>query len=136
MNKNILLLFLGIFLCLNLFSQKGSIRGFVSDKSSGEPIMFCNVTIDGTSFGSQTDLNGMYNLTQVPAGNHTMVVTFVGYKKYTKDISLQSGEILNIKIELETSTVKIDEIEISADRLENKTDVKAASIKITNEDLD
>ena len=26
--------------------------------------MFCNVTIDGTSFGSQTDLNGMYNLTQ------------------------------------------------------------------------
>ena len=136
MNKNTLLLFLGIFLGLNLFSQKGSIRGFVSDKSSGEPIMFCNVTIDGTSFGSQTDLNGMYNLTQIPAGNHTMVVTFVGYKKYTKDISLQSGEILNIKIELETSTVKIDEIEISADRLENKTDVKAASIKITNEDLD
>ena len=136
MNKNILLLLLGIFLGLNLFSQKGSIRGFVSDKSSGEPIMFCNVTIDGTSFGSQTDLNGMYNLTQVPTGNHTMVVTFVGYKKYTKDISLQSGEILNIKIELETSTVKIDEIEISADRLENKTDVKAASIKITNEDLD
>ena len=136
MNKNKLLLFLGIFLSLNLLSQKGSIRGFVSDKSSGEPIMFCNVTIDGTSFGSQTDLNGMYNLTQVPAGNHTMVVTFVGYKKYTEDIFLQSGEILNIKIELETSTVKIDEIEISADRLEMKTDVKAASIKITNEDLD
>ena len=57
----------------------------------------------------------MYNLTQVPAGNHTMVVTFVGYKKYTEDISLKSGEILNIKIELETSTVKIEEIEISVD---------------------
>ena len=136
MNKNILLLFLGIFLSLKLFSQKGSIRGFVSDKSTGEPIMFCNVTIDETSFGSQTDLNGMYNLTQIPAGNHTLVVTFVGYKKYTEEISLQSGEILNIKIELENSTVKIDEIEISADRLEMKTDVKAASIKITNEDLD
>ena len=98
--------------------------------------MFCNVTIDGTSFGSQTDLNGMYNLSQVPEGNHKIVVTFVGYKKYTENISLKSGEILNIKIELETSTVKIDEIEISADRLEMKTDVKAASIKITNEDLD
>ena len=136
MNKNILILFLGTILSINLFSQKGSIRGFVYDKASAEPIMFCNVTIDGTSFGSQTDLNGMYNLTQVPAGDHTIVVTFVGYKKYTENISLQSGEILNVKIELETSTVKIDEIEISADRLEMKTDVKAASIKITNEDLD
>ena len=136
MNKNILILFLGIFLGLDLYSQKGSIRGFVSDKSSGEPIMFCNVTIDGTSFGSQTDLNGMYNLTQIPAGSHTIVVTFVGYLKYSEDITLTSGEILDIKIELETSTVKIDEIEISADRLEMKTDVKAASIKITNEDLE
>ena len=52
MNKNILLLFLGIFFNVNLFSQKSSVRGFVTDKSTGEPIMFCNVTIDGTSFGN------------------------------------------------------------------------------------
>tara|TARA_Y100001954_G_scaffold100200_1_gene109177 strand:+ start:595 stop:2829 length:2235 start_codon:yes stop_codon:yes gene_type:complete len=136
MNKNIFLLFLGIFLGLNLFSQKGSIRGFVYDKSSGEPIMFCNVTIDGTSFGTQTDLNGMYNLSQIPTGDHKIVVTFVGYEKYTKNISINDWKIFNLNIELNTSAVKINEIEISADRLENKTDVKAASIKITNEDLD
>ena len=98
--------------------------------------MFCNVTIDGTNFGSQTDLNGMYNLSQIPSGNHKIVVTFVGYEKYTKNISINNGEILNLNIELNTSTVKIDEIEISADRLEMKTDVKAASIKITTQDLE
>ena len=98
--------------------------------------MFCNVTIDGTSFGSQTDLNGMYNLSQIPSGDHKIVVTFIGYEKYTKNISINNGEILNLNIELNTSTVKIDEIEISADRLEMKTDVKAASIKITTQDLE
>ncbi len=98
--------------------------------------MFCNVTIDGTSFGSQTDLNGMYNLSQIPAGDQKIVVTFVGYEKYTKNISINNGEILNLNIELNSSTVKIDEIEISADRLEMKTDVKAASIKITTQDLE
>ena len=97
--------------------------------------MFCNVTIDGTSFGSQTDLNGMYNLLK-SLRNHKIVVTFVGYEKYTKNISINNGEILNLNIELNTSTVKIDEIEISADRLEMKTDVKAASIKITTQDLE
>ena len=135
MNKNILLLFLGIFLSLNLFSQKGTIRGFVSDKETGEPIMFCNVSIDGTSYGSQTDLNGMYNLSKIPIGEHKIIVTYVGYEKFSKNITLKRGKILDLKIELNTSTVKIDEVEISADRLEMKTDVKAASIKITNEDL-
>ena len=135
MNKKIIFLFLGLFLSLNVFSQKGTIRGFVSDKETGEPIMFCNVSVEGTSFGSQTDLNGMYNFSKIPSGEHLIIVTYVGYKKYTKNIVLKKGEIVNLKIELSTSTVNIDEIEISADRLEMKTDVKAASIKITNEDL-
>ena len=136
MNKNIFFLLAFFLVNTNIYSQKGTIRGFVSDKNSGEPIMFCNVTIDGTSFGSQTDLNGMYNLSQIPSGDHKIVVTFVGYEKYTKNISINNGEILNLNIELNTSTVKIDEIEISADRLEMKTDVKAASIKITTQDLE
>ncbi len=136
MNKNIFFLLAFFLVNTNIYSQKGTIRGFVSDKNSGEPIMFCNVTIDGTSFGSQTDLNGMYNLSQIPAGDQKIVVTFVGYEKYTKNISINNGEILNLNIELNSSTVKIDEIEISADRLEMKTDVKAASIKITTQDLE
>ena len=135
MNKNILLLFLAIFLSLNLFSQKGTIRGFVSDKETGEPILFCNVSIEGTGYGSQTDLNGMYTLSKIPIGEHKIIVTYVGYEKFSKNIILKRGKILDLKIELSTSTVKIDEVEISADRLEMKTDVKAASIKITNEDL-
>ena len=97
--------------------------------------MFCNVTIDGTSHGSQTDLNGMYTLARIPGGEHKIVVTFIGYKKLTKEIYLNKGQILTLKFELESSTVNIGEVEISAERQEMKTDVKAASIKITNEDL-
>ena len=67
MNKSFLLisfLFFGIY----SFAQTGTIRGFVSDKNTGEPIIFCNVTIDGTIRGSQTDLNGMYTLAKIPSG--------------------------------------------------------------------
>ena len=96
MNKNILLLFLGIFLSLNLFSQKGTIRGFVSDKATGEPIMFCNVSIDGTSYGSQTDLNGMYNLSKIPIGEHKIIVTYVGYEKFSKNITLKRENRANL----------------------------------------
>ena len=133
--KKYFLLISFLFFVVSSFSQTGTIRGFVSDKSTGEPIMFCNVTIDGTSHGSQTDLNGMYTLSKIPAGEHKIAVTFIGYKKLTQDISLNKGQILTLKFELESSTVNIGEVEISAERQEMKTDVKAASIKITNEDL-
>ena len=59
--------------------------------------MFCNVTIDGTSHGSQTDLNGMYTLSKIPVGEHKIAVTFIGYKKLKKDISLNKGQILTLK---------------------------------------
>ena len=133
--KKYFLLISFLFFVISSFAQTGTIRGFVSDKNTGEPIMFCNVTIDGTSHGSQTDLNGMYTLARIPGGEHKIVVTFIGYKKLTKDISLNTGQILTLKFELENSTVNIGEVEISAERQEMKTDVKAASIKITNEDL-
>ena len=133
--KKYFLLISFLFFVISSFAQTGTIRGFVSDKSTGEPIMFCNVTIDGTSHGSQTDLNGMYTLSKIPVGEHKIVVTFIGYKKLTKYISLNKGQILTLKFELESSTVNIGEVEISAERQEMKTDVKAASIKITNEDL-
>ena len=135
MSKKIIFLFLGLSLSLNVFSQKGTIRGFVSDKETGEPIMFCNVSIEGTSYGSQTDLNGMYTLSKIQSGEHTLVVTYVGYKKLTKKVNLKTGQLLTVKLELETSTVNIDEVEISAERQAMKTDVKVGSIKITNEDL-
>jgi len=133
MKKYFLLISFLFFIVSSL--QTGTIRGFVSDKNTGEPIMFCNVIIDGTSHGSQTDLNGMYTLSKIPVGEHKIAVTFIGYKKLTQDISLNKGQILTLKFELESSTVNIGEVEISAERQEMKTDVKAASIKITNEDL-
>jgi len=135
MNKKNIFLLLGLFLSLSVFSQKGTIRGFVSDKETGEPIMFCNVSIEGTSYGSQTDINGMYTLSKIQSGNHTLVVTYIGYEKLSKKITLKNGQLLTITLELETSSVKIDEVDISAERQAMKTDVKVASIKITNEDL-
>ena len=108
--KKYFLLISFLFFVSSPFSQTGTIRGFVSDKNTGEPIMFCNVIIDGTSHGSQTDLNGMYTLARIPGGEHKIVVTFIGYKKLTKEISLNKGQILTVKFELESSTVNIGEV--------------------------
>ena len=127
---------LSILLTATAFAQTGNIRGFVYDRESGEPVMFCNVFLKGTTIGTATDINGMYNISKVNAGNYTLVVTYIGYDTTKVNISLKGGQILSQNLEIEEATIKLNEVKISADREEMRTEVKAASIKISKQDLE
>jgi len=125
-----------LLLTATTFAQNGNIRGFVYDKSSGEPIMFCNVFLKGTTIGAPTDINGMYNITKVAAGDYTIMVTYIGYDTSAVNITLKPGKVLTQNLEISESSVKLNEVRISGERAEMKTEVKAAVIKITKQDME
>ncbi|NJO68867.1 MAG: carboxypeptidase-like regulatory domain-containing protein [Bacteroidetes bacterium] len=80
----ILLIFL---LPAALFSQKvktdANIVGHVV--CCGKHIPFANVVIKGTTIGTVTDETGHFQLVNLPVGNHTVVVSTMGYKPQEKD---------------------------------------------------
>ena len=125
-----------ILLNITAFSQTGNIRGFVYDKNNGEPVIFCNVFLKETTIGTATDINGMYNLSKVNPGNYTLVVKYIGYEEKEISISVKEGEILNQNIEIKESSIKLNEVKISAEREEMRTEVKAAAIKVSKQDLE
>mgnify|MGYP006073975569 FL=1 len=135
MRKFLLLLSISLFTTL-AYSQTGNIRGFVYDKNSGEPIMFCNVILQGTTIGASTDINGMYNISKVLVGDYTLMVTYIGYDTSTVNITLKKGKVITQNLEISESSVKLNEVRISAERSEMKTEVKAAAIKITKQDME
>ncbi|MBQ2498815.1 MAG: carboxypeptidase-like regulatory domain-containing protein, partial [Bacteroidales bacterium] len=62
---------MAILLMVNVlaFAQgDNSVKGFVYEKSNGEPVMFANVFLQGTTMGSTTDINGYFNITRIPDG--------------------------------------------------------------------
>ena len=126
-----LLLFLLFFIPFNVLAQNGNIRGFVYEKSSGVPVIFCNVILKGTTIGAPTDINGMYNIAKVKAGNYTLIATYIGYDTTEIIITLKAGQILSQNIEIAESSIKLNEVKISAERADMKTEVKAAAIKIS-----
>jgi hypothetical protein len=119
-----------------VFAQTGNIRGFVYEKSSGEPIMFCSVFLKGTTIGAATDINGMYNISKVKTGDYTLMVTYIGYDTSSVNITLKSGQILTQNLQISESSVQLNEVRISAERTEMRTEVKAAVIKITKQDME
>ena len=102
--RKIIFIIFGFCLILSVSAQKGTIRGFVSDKKTGDPIMFCNVSIEGTNIGAQTDLNGIFTISQLPIKSadqnnpeseaYKLVITYVGYKTLEKSVILSKKIVI------------------------------------------
>ena len=54
-----------------LLAQNGKIRGTVVDKETGDPLYGANISIENTTKGSATNVNGEYIIMNVPAGKYT-----------------------------------------------------------------
>ena len=74
-----LLILIGITILPNrTIAQAVTIRGFVYEKETGEPVIFTSVYLYKTSYGAATDVNGYYAISLVPPGNYELMVTSVG----------------------------------------------------------
>lgn len=112
-------------------SNTGDVRGFVYDKETGEPVIFTNVYMEGTSYGASTDVNGLYSINKVPAGNYMLMCTSVGYDTTRIAIEIKSGQIINQKIFLTQAEIVLKTVEIGVKKEEAKTEVRTSTIKIT-----
>lgn len=128
------LIFAGLFICLALpqsFAQTGTIRGFVYEQETGEPVIFTNVYLLGTTYGSATDVNGFYAISKVPVGDYELIVTYLGYDTIRIAVIIEKDDLINKNLFLDKSSVQLDAVRISAERQAARTEVKASVIKIT-----
>ena len=134
--KNLFLQRLTFFLLTFLLSAAlhaqttGIVRGFVYDEASGEPMLFTNVYLSGTNYGSTTDTEGFYSIT-APAGSYTLVSSFVGYNSVQVAVQIQAGQILNQKIYLRETSQELQGVEITAEQQEARTEVRTSTVKLT-----
>ncbi|MBL7952992.1 MAG: carboxypeptidase-like regulatory domain-containing protein [Flavobacteriales bacterium] len=125
-----LLLLLG-HLPLFAMAQTGTIRGFVYDKQTGEPIIFTNVVLKGTTTGAATDVNGYYSISKVAPGNYTLEVTYLGYDTAHKTVTVLKDQIITEKLYLGKGAVQIREFEVSGEKQEAQTQVRMGVTKLT-----
>lgn len=114
-----------------LSAQDGVIRGFVYEKETGEPVIFTNVYLYRTSYGAATDVNGYFTISKIPAGSYTLMVTYMGYDTIREQVTLAKGQILTKKLYVAKSAFNLEEVQITAEQAEARTDTRTSVIKIT-----
>ena len=116
-----------------VFAQQstGTIRGFVYLKDTGEPVLFTNVILKGTTIGNATDVNGYFSITKIPPGNYTILVTStLGVDTMMVPVTVKANDIITKKLYLVKSDVKLKVVEISAEQEAKTTETQVSVNKI------
>ncbi|MBN1560942.1 carboxypeptidase-like regulatory domain-containing protein, partial [candidate division KSB1 bacterium] len=131
-NHSIMALFviLLLSLSLSLFAAGGNITGKITEAGTNDVLPGANVTVQGTRIGAASGTNGIYSISNLPAGNYTLVVSFMGYKPQTKEVTVQAGARITADFVLESEVITGQEISILADRAqERKTPVAFSNVQ-------
>ena len=102
MYKKLLLLLL--LLPVSVLAQS-TLRGTVSDNTTGEPLPGVNVIVEGTTNGTATDMDGNFILNNVKNGDR-LVFSFIGFADKVVDFTGQS----EISVTLSEDSTQLEEV--------------------------
>ncbi len=94
------------------------VSGRVTDSQTGEPLEGVYV-IRGKSSGTSTDDTGYFTFTAAE-GVLTIDFRYIGYKSLTEVLDITAGANLVLDIKLEPEAQSLDQVVVSADRIEQK----------------
>ncbi len=81
--------------------------------SEGEHIPFASVFLEGTQKGTTTDATGHYMMVDLPAGEYTLIARAIGFKQKKEKVVLVPGATLEVKFDLETEVLSVDEVVVT-----------------------
>jgi len=113
----LLLLFLFLngasLLAKDLEEKPTTITGIVV-ASDGQPAPGVSVFIKELSKGALTNASGEFIFKNIPAGKYHLEASMVGFEKSTLSVTAAQGEITRVKMELQASSQKLEEVIVSS----------------------
>jgi hypothetical protein len=98
-------------------SAVGKLAGKVTDAESGEPLIGANVLVEEIQTGAATDINGEYAILNLPPGNYSVRISYIGYQpQVTVNVRVVAGVTKDLDVKLKATAVEVGEVVIVAER--------------------
>ncbi|MBD8489954.1 TonB-dependent receptor [Echinicola sp. CAU 1574] len=109
------ILFLNSFL-IAFAQETGSISGKINVED--EAPIYAAIQVLGTELGAMTDADGSFQIKNVPTGEQTLKVKWIGYQTIQRKITILTGKATHIDLELKEDKLNLNEVVVSATRYE------------------
>ena len=111
-------------------AQTGTVKGKVTEASTGEPAIGVSVLLKGTSDGAITDENGLYSIPAATSSG-TLVFSFIGMK--TQEVEINGRSEVNVI--MQNDNVLLEDIVVVGYGQQNVKDLTSSISTIKSEEL-
>jgi hypothetical protein len=114
----------------------GKIHGTVVEQSTREPVPGAIITLLDTGIGAAADAEGLFSLTEVPAGTYRVRVSAVGKKPVIlPDIVVASGRNVDLLVPLEESVITVEEVVTEASTFQRSAENPVSLQRLSYEEI-
>jgi iron complex outermembrane receptor protein len=128
--------FLLFFICCTLSAAaQGTVSGRVLDEKA-QPLPGVTVIIEGTQLGGSTNADGQFLIQNVPAGQQTVLASFVGYSTQRLPVNVTNGQTSNVNnITLGENTTLLSEAVVVGYGVQRRQDVTGSIATVQAKDF-
>lgn len=134
MRKIIILGLIVTIIPLWLIGQNASVSGRITDIENGKPLPGANVVVLPVNKGCPANENGFYLIENLPKGEYTIQVSFVGFKKIAKKVNLSETKTYVFDFAMVATNFELGEVILKEWSAKNdpfvKTDMKKIEIEV------
>ena len=111
MKRKLMLLLACLFVGIGLVTaQTQKVTGVVISEEDGQPVVGASVLVKGTTQGTITDVNGNFNLSNIPSSAKTLQISYIGMQ--AQEVPIKA----TVKVVLKADTEVLDEVVVTFTR--------------------
>lgn len=129
MNKILTLI---AFLCcsaISVLAHEGSTRGHIYAEGSNRPIEGATVQIKTLGINAVTDVFGAYLLRNIPAGQHTVTVSHIGFQAKEETVTVEDGITTELNVSMQSSQISLQDVTVSGSKNAQYTTISGIDLK-------
>ena len=104
---------LPLFAVSLLAQGSGAVVGRITDAGNRLALAGARVTVSETGLTTFADATGDYSLPDVPAGNRTLIFSYVGYAELTRSVTVSAGATARLDVAFGADVVAMDKFVIT-----------------------
>ncbi|WKN30580.1 TonB-dependent receptor [Porifericola rhodea] len=114
----------------------GELSGFVRDAKTEEGLIGVSIRLEGTELGGITDMNGFYQIKNIPAKTYNVTASYVGYRSKTRyNVIVRSGGNPDINFSLTEAVDELSEIVVEASPFEKTQETPNSIQRLSQEEI-
>jgi len=111
--------------------DKGKITGQATDVNH-DPLVGAHVELQPLGQTAVADAQGQFTITNLSPGKYTLVISYVGFKQFSREVNVTSGGTENVVAELEIETVS-EQVIVRGER--ERGEIEALNREITADNI-